>query len=144
MRVGAKKSLALVVMITFVSGHFASLLSAGVEDVRVMNHFVTSGEQLAHAKHTVMKTFSSRDSIVFFVPLQFNSGRTYLGKHAITWNWYVNNKLVSKSTKELELNHHPFELVSGRATSSLGAGQCRVEVLMDGQFLASDTFTITP
>jgi hypothetical protein len=81
-------------VMTFVSGHFASLLSAGVEDVRVMNHLVTSAKNLRHAKRTAMKRFSLQDSIWFWVPLTWDSRKTSLGKHAITWNWYVGNKLA--------------------------------------------------
>jgi hypothetical protein len=124
------------------SAHFSLLFAADTTGLRVVSHFVTSGESLTHAKRTPMRIFTSQDYLIFFVSLQWDPTKTSLGKHSVTWNWYAGDRLISTDTKPLEFHHPPYDLWSKRAASALGTGSFRVEARLDGRFLAGNTFTI--
>ena len=134
--------LVLLIIALSLCAHSQHLSAADVTGIRVVNHFVTSGESLLHAKRTPMRSFTSQDYIVFFVSLQWDPTKTSLGKHSVTWNWYAGNRLVSTDTKPLEFHHPPYDLWSRRAASGLGTGLFRVEALLDRRLLASNTFVI--
>jgi len=133
---------ALIAMTVFLPVIHPQLFAADSAGIRVVSHFLTSGESLSHAKRIPMKSFSSQDYVVFFVSLQWDPTRTSLGKHSVTWNWYVDGKLISTDTKPLEFHHPPYDLWSRRAASALGTGSFKVEVLLDRRFLAGNNFTI--
>ena len=103
---------------------------------------MTSGENVLHAKYTPMKSFSSQDVVVLLIGLQWDATQRSLGKHSLTWNWYSGNKLISTDTKTAELHNPPYKIWSRREAFSLGTGSFRAEVLLDGHFLAGNTFTI--
>ncbi len=122
---------------------FASVaLGAADPEIRVVSHFVTSGQSLQHAKRAPMKIFSSQDSVISFVNFQWDPMVDSVGKRTVTWNWFSNGRLVSTARRTLEFRHPPYYVWSKREASALGNGPFTVQVYVDSSFVASDKFTI--
>ena len=64
------------------------------------------------------------------------------GLHHVEWNWYRGAQLVSQGKHLMRFNTAPADLWTIRAASSLGVGSYKVETIIDGNVISTDSFTI--
>ena len=111
--------------------------------IHAVNSFVTDYQSLVYGKRTPKSTFTQADTIRFLVDLQWDDPKKDAGFHDVKWNWYSNGQLISTGGREFHFKHTPYELWGVKQASALGTGDFKVDLLVDGQIMATQTFSIT-
>lgn len=111
--------------------------------VSSVNKILTSAESLKYGKKSPADNFKLQDEIVFYVYVKWEDPAQKYGRHPVVWNWYLDGKLVSRGSKDVNFDKTPKELWTHRSASALGLGHFRVETLVDGKEVGSTEFDIT-
>ena len=65
-----------------------------------------------------------------------------LGRQLVEVKWFNDDKLVSRQSKETNFEKSPFYLASSTSGTSLGAGKCRVELVVGDRMVGRKEFTV--
>lgn len=110
----------------------------------VTSSILTSTEMFAKGKRTPVHSFGPQDFIVLFTDLKWDAVKREGGLHTVGYNWYLGNKLVSKSSGLVDFTSTPFTLATRLSAAGLGTGHFRVETVIDRKVVSTNDFEISP
>jgi hypothetical protein len=112
------------------------------QQISVVNSTVTTMQNAELDKLTPQTTFASDDIIRVIVYFTWPDVEARGGLHTAEWNWYRGDQLVSHSHNMVRFMHAPADLWTNRPAAALGAGNYRVETVLDGKVVCTNVFTI--
>ncbi len=104
---------------------------------------ITSGAQLQAGKRAEISRFGPNDYVVQLVDFTWQDVGRPAGQHHVRWKWYRGETMVSTTSRYLTFDSTPYTLHTSRSASALGgAGDYKVETLVDDQLVATSHFTV--
>ena len=118
-------------------------ISGCVGPMRAANSGVTTLPNFQLGQLVPMQTFSTQDTIVFYVAVTWEDVSQDAGWCDVVWNWYKDGKLVAHYENDRAyFKGAPNLRHLVRPAASLGTGHIRAECLIDGHPIASQEFDI--
>lgn len=121
----------------------AFLFCAGCSPDMKAAPLLTSGTSLSQGKREPVQAFHLDDRIAQLVDFTWSDASADGGVHLCEWRWFRDGQLVSESpVKRIWFNHTPFTLHTVRPAGPLGVGHYTVQTIVDGDVVATSSFSI--
>ncbi len=111
----------------------------------LLENAISSVVNHENGKRIVANTFSPRDTVRFRLAVQVDDPVKEIDKSDVVFNWYSGSQLISDPAGEkrsVTFDGVNNLLYSERSAATLGLGNFRVEVLIQGEKLASVEFAV--
>jgi|SRR6185312_2907666 len=135
-------SVVLIFMFSILSAAPA-VADSSTPAITKVSSFLTSGGSGATFKRTPQKEFGIGDTVFYITTVAWEPIDSSAGRHKLIWRWYSHGTVVSETKLTARFKPTPFELWGKLPASSLGTGDHRVELVMDGQIYDSQNFKIS-
>jgi hypothetical protein len=132
----------MVVAALLVSVSAQSIAAVGVDKLQKASSFVTTGGDDFRFKRTPQKVFTLSDRLFLLTLVTWEPIDKGAGRHKVSWKWYSKSTLVSEIKQKHNFKPTPFEFWATIPASALGAGEHKVELLIDDKLFDTQTFTI--
>jgi hypothetical protein len=114
------------------------------EEVRLTRSILTSAEPTDRIARQDRTHFRVRDQISLVTTVNWTNPLIDGGHREITWKWYAGDSLHVTAHQAMDLIGNPYEIIGGLPASALGAGEHKVECLVDEKLIDSRTFIVEP
>lgn len=113
----------------------------------IVANSVTSLANNQNGKRISMNTFQPQDTIRFYTKLQVDDLSKQVAPGDVAFNWYAGSQLITEADHDkhsVSFDGVNNTLVSDRPAVALGLGKFKVDLLIHGEQVASQDFTVSP
>lgn len=90
----------------------------------------------------ISSTFPLDSRIYAYASITWDDLNSAAGSKRLESKWYKGDKLISNRSMSIYLNSTPFYAWDSLNAVAFGPGDCRVDMYIDGLFVASKRFTV--
>jgi hypothetical protein len=131
----------IAIGLTMVSGDaFASI---EVAQLTKTSSFVTAGGEGSTFKRTPQKALAIGDMVILITTVTWQPIDKSAGSHKVVWRWYSKGSLISEIKQRHTFKPTPYELWARMPASALGAGNHKVEILIDEKPFDTQEFSVS-
>lgn len=124
---------------------FVEAKSRSNDNVELITSFTTSGEIKDDTdvfKRTDSSTFKHHDTIFYFANFTWADIEDNGGRHKTVYKWYSNGKIIGALKWKGKFETAPWEVRSSMHAATLGYGNHKVELYVDGVLVDAKEFEV--
>ena len=95
-----------------------------------------------HGVQGITDAFTFEGKIYVFITFRWDDFQEPIGRYLVQARWFNGSKLISTGDYDGFFNKAPMQIWFSTWGTSLGAGNCRVEVYANNVFVGSRSFTV--